>query len=139
MIYSGTVDETWWLLVVDRLVEVAMKKGILHIQLVDRPGAGDGNAENGPNGGLFDHRTEGLVVVNAFSLRKPADHPAGLVTSEGPIGMEFVPENPLARHNVRARRARNKTPGVVVDECLVLSHHRSPPVGIGQGAAVVRR
>jgi hypothetical protein len=137
VICSGGVDETWWLLAVDRLVEVAVKKGILHVQLVDRPSAGDVNAENSPNGGLFDHRTEGLVVVNAFSLREAADHPAGLVTSEGPIGMEFVPENPLARHNVRARGARNKMPGVVVDECLVLIHHHSPPVGIGQGAAVI--
>jgi hypothetical protein len=48
-------------------------------------------------------------------------------------------EDPLARHNVDARRLRNETPCPIVDEHLLLVSHGCPPVSFGQGAAVVRR
>ena len=51
---------------------MAMKKGILHVELVDRPGAGDSQAEDDPYGGRFDNRTEGLVVVDAVLLGEAA-------------------------------------------------------------------
>jgi len=117
---------------------VAVKKGVLHVQLVNRPGTGCGDAEYRSYGGRFDNRAESLVVVDALALGEASDNPASLVASEGPIGMELVPEDPLHGHDVGARGTRNELPGVVVDEGLVLIHHRSTPVGVGQSAAVVR-
>jgi hypothetical protein len=42
---TSNFDESWRLLTVDDLLEVAVKKGVLHVQLVNRPGAGRGDAE----------------------------------------------------------------------------------------------
>jgi hypothetical protein len=89
-------------LTVDDLLEVAVKKGVLHVQLVNRPGVGRGDAEYRPYGGRFDDRTEGLVVVDALTLGEALDNPTSLVASEGPIDMELVPEDPLPRHDVGA-------------------------------------
>jgi hypothetical protein len=118
-----------------------VKKGILYVQLVNRPGAGRGDAEYRPYGGRFDDRAEGLVVVDALALGEASDNPASLAASEGPIGMLLVPEDPLPRHDVGAGGGGggNELPGVIVGEGLVLIHHRGTPVGVGQRAAVVRR
>ena len=136
---GGTrVDEAWWLLAVDSLLEMTVKESILHVQLVDRPGARCGDAEDGPNGGRFDHRAEGIVVVDALALREAADHPASLVAGKRSIGVELVSEEPFSRHDVGTGGTRDELPGVVVDKSLVLIRHRCAPVGIGQRAAIVR-
>jgi hypothetical protein len=51
MIWGARVDESWRLLAVDGHLEVVVKKGVLHVQLVNGPGAGCGDAEYRPNGG----------------------------------------------------------------------------------------
>jgi hypothetical protein len=103
VVWGTRVDESWRLLTVDGLLEVAVKKGVLHVQLVNRPGAGRGDAEYRPYGGRFDDRAEGLVVVNALTMGEASDNPASLVASEGPIGMELVPKDPLPRHDIGPR------------------------------------
>jgi hypothetical protein len=65
---GGRVDEAGRLLTVDGLVQVAMEKGVLHVQLMDRPGAKSGDAEDDPDGGRLDSWTERLVVVDAMPL-----------------------------------------------------------------------
>jgi len=39
MIRSRRVDEAWRLLTIDGLLKMTMKKGILHVELGDRPRA----------------------------------------------------------------------------------------------------
>jgi len=68
MIRCSGVDEAGRLLAVDRLVQMAVKKGVLHIQLMYRPGARSGDAEDDADGSRFDDRTERLVVVDAVLL-----------------------------------------------------------------------
>jgi hypothetical protein len=41
---------------------------ILHIELVNRLGAGDGQGEHGADRSRLDHRVEGLIVVDVGSL-----------------------------------------------------------------------
>jgi hypothetical protein len=84
------VGGSWRLLIVDVLLEVAVKKGVLHVQLVNRLGAGRGDAEHRPYGGQFDNRAEGLVVVDALALGEASNNPVSLMAREGPIGMELV-------------------------------------------------
>jgi hypothetical protein len=103
VIWSARVDETWRLLAVDGLLEMAVKKGVLHVQLMNGPGAGCGDAKYRPYGSRFDNRAEGLVVVNALALGEATDNPASLGASKGPIGMELVPEDPLPRYDVGSR------------------------------------
>jgi len=131
MIWRSWVDKTRRLLAVDRLLQMAMKKSILHVELMDGPGARDGEAEDDPYRGWFDNWTEGLVVVDAVLLQEPANNPPGLVSSEGAIGVVLVLEDPLAGDDISMRRSRNKPPGVVVDERLVLVNHRSAPIWVG--------
>jgi hypothetical protein len=139
VIWSARVDESWRLLAVDGLLEVAVKKGVLHVQLMNGPGARCGDAKYRPYGSRFDNRAKGLVVVNALTLGEATDNPASLVASKGPIDMELVLEDPLPRYDVGSGGPRNKLPCVVVDEGLIFIHHRGTPVGIGQRATVVRR
>jgi len=114
-----------------------VKKGILHIQLVDRPPTRGSNAEDDPNGGRLDDGTERLVVVDAVALGEAADDPVSLVTSQCAIGVELVPEDPLACDHVGAGRPGNESPRVVVDESLVLLSHGRAPLGVGKGPSVV--
>ena len=62
-----------------------MKKSILHVQLVNRPVARDGDAEDGPDGGRLDDRAESLVVVDAVALGEATNHPTRLVTGKGAV------------------------------------------------------
>ena len=139
MIRIGGVDKARWLLAVDSLLQVTVKKCVLHVELMDGPGARDGEAEDNPYRGRFDNRTEGLVVVDVVLLGEAADHPAGFVTSQGAVRVEFMFKNPLPRHDVGAWWSWNKAPGAVVDERLVLVRHGSPPVRVSQPTPVVRR
>jgi hypothetical protein len=76
------VNETGGLLAVDNFVEMTMKKGVFDIKLVDRPGVRESKREDDANGGgWFNDRTKSLIEVDSRLLRKPADHPAGLMTS----------------------------------------------------------
>ena len=68
MVWGSRVDEAVRLLAVDRLVQMAVKKGVLHVQLMYRPGARSGDAEDDADGSQFDDRTERLVVVDAVLL-----------------------------------------------------------------------
>jgi hypothetical protein len=131
------IDEARRLLVVDCLVKVVVKKGVLHVQLMDRPGARDNDAENSPDGGWFDNRAERLVVVDAVTLRETTDDPPGLMTSQGAVSTKFVLEDPLAGDDDGTRRSRNETPGAIVDERLVLFNHRRAPILIGERGARV--
>jgi len=47
---------------------MAVKKGVLHIQLMYRPGMRGGDAEDDPDGGRLDNRTERLVIVDVVLL-----------------------------------------------------------------------
>ena len=81
MIRIGGVDKARWLLAVDNLLQVTVKKCVLHIELMDQPGVRGGDAEDDTYRRQFDNWTEGLVVVDAVLLGEAADHPAGFVTS----------------------------------------------------------
>ena len=133
------VDEAGRLLTVDGLLQVSVKKGVLHVHLVDRPTPGSGDAEDDADRRRLDDRVERLIVVDAVALSEAADHPAGLVTGEGAVGVEFMLINPLARHNVGTWRSGYKAPCVVVDQGLLLVCHGRPPLWVSKGAPVVPR
>lgn len=116
-----------------------MEEGILHVELPDGPVSGRSNAEDGADRGRLDDRAECFVVVDAFLLGEATNDPACLVPGEGAVGVELVFEQPLASDNVRTRRPGYEAPSAVVDQCLVLVRHRSTPIWIGQGTAIVRR
>jgi hypothetical protein len=131
------VDEVGRLLAVDDLLEVAVKKSVLHIQLADGPRTRGSDAEDSPDGRVFDHRAERLIVVDAMLLREIAHHPACLVTSKSAIRVVLMLEDPFPGDNICAGGSGNEAPGAVVDERLVFLGHGRAPVWISQTAAVV--
>lgn len=53
---------------VDNLLQVTVKKDILHIQLMDRPMSRYRNTENSAYSGWFDNRAKYLVTINSGLL-----------------------------------------------------------------------
>ena len=102
MIGLGGVNKPSRLDAVDCLIQGAMEKGILHIKLVNRPGARQSQSENHPDGGWLDNWTEGFIVVNAWPLCEPAEDLASFVAVKRTIGLELVAKDPLAGDEVDA-------------------------------------
>jgi hypothetical protein len=104
---SRQVNEPGWLLTVNHLVQMTVKKRVLHVQLMDRPGTRDGDAEDDPNGGRFDDRAKSLIVVDTVTLREATNYPSGFMTSQRTVRVELVLEDPLAGDDIGTRRSRN--------------------------------
>ena len=65
-----------------------MEEGILDIELMDRPVAGEG--EDDANSGELDDMAEGLVVVHVGALGEAPKDPTGLVAVEGAVRGKLV-------------------------------------------------
>jgi hypothetical protein len=102
---------------------------------MNRPGAGEGQGEDGADHGRLNHRVEGLIVVDAGSLGEAAKNPVSLVPFQGAVGIELVLENPLAGDDVGANGARDKIPGVVHDQGSKFFFHGMAPIWIDEGGA----
>jgi hypothetical protein len=112
-----------------------MQERILHIELVNGPGAGDGQGEHDVDHGWLDHWAEGLIVVDVESLGEAAKNQASLVPVQGAIRIGLVLENPHAGDDVGANRTRDKIPSVVGDQGTKLFFHGAMPVRIGECGA----
>jgi hypothetical protein len=137
VVRSSRVDETRRMLAVDSLLEVTMKKCILHVELVKRPATGHGSTQDSLNSRWFDNQIEGLVVIDASLLIVAADHLASLMTGRSTVGVVLEREDPLAQHNISTKRSRDETPCVVVDKSLVLLSHCRMPVCVSQPTPIV--
>jgi hypothetical protein len=102
---------------------------------MNRPGAGDGQGEDGADRGRLDHRAEGLIVVNAGSLGEAVKNPASLVPFQGAVGIKLVLKNSLTGDDVGANGARDKIPGVVGDQGSKFFFHSMTPIWIDEGGA----
>jgi hypothetical protein len=67
-----------------------MEEGILDIELMDHPVAGEGEGEDGTNSGELDDGAEGLVVVHSGALGEALKDPTGLVAVEGAVRGQLV-------------------------------------------------
>ena len=111
---------------------MAMKKGILHIQVMYRPGTRGGDAEDNPDGGRLGNRTERLIVVDVVLLGEPTNDTSGFVTSQRAISTILMLEDPLATVDICTRWSGYKTPRAIVHESLVFFSHSRAPIGIGE-------
>jgi hypothetical protein len=111
-----------------------VQEGVLDIELVNWPGASEGQREHRADGGRLHNRAEGLVVVDSGALSEAPKNPASLVSFQGTIGPSLVRPEPLAGDNVGVGRTGHQIPCLVGDERRVLLH-RPTPVGVQQGSA----
>ena len=82
MIGMSNVDESGWLLTINRLRDIPMEKGIFDIQLMNRPRLRNCDAQNSADGGWLDNRTEDLIKINTRTLRITTNNPTSLVASQ---------------------------------------------------------
>ena len=118
---------------------MSLQKGILHIELMNRPMTRYSKAKNSANGGRLDHMNESLVIIYAMLLRKSLNHPTSFVTSKRTIRMIFMLENPLSCHDISTRRPRNKTPSTIINQSLKLICHSCSPIRIRKCTAIIGR
>jgi hypothetical protein len=63
-----------------------MEEGILDVELMDRPVAGEDDADSGE----FDDRAEDLIVVYSGALGEAPKDPTGFVAVEGAVRGQLV-------------------------------------------------
>jgi hypothetical protein len=85
------------------LSQVTMEKGVLDVQLVDRPRPRDKTMQT-----VVD-----LIIANARTLSEPPKDPLSLVSVKGVVNVPLVSEHPLANHNVATAGVHNQVPGVI--------------------------
>ena len=109
------------------LIEVSVKEGIGHVQLMKRPRLSQSNGEENTDGAEARHRRECLMIVKTIGLRKTTSHETRLVASDGAIRIVLEGVHPLAGDNIGINRPRNQRPGLPLDEGRILHIHRLFP------------
>jgi hypothetical protein len=112
-----------------------VQEHILYIELMNGPGAGDGQGEHRADGDRLDHRAEGLIVVDAGPLGKAMKNPASLVPFQGAVRVELVLEDPFVGDDVGANRMRDKLPSIVGDQSIIFFFHGTALGRVGEGGA----
>jgi hypothetical protein len=110
-----------------------VEEGVLHIELLNRPGVRCGESKHRADGGRFYNRAESLVVVHPRALSEVLENLASLVAVESPIGEELVCEDPLTIYDVGAMGPGNKFSCPIAHQGPIL--HSRTPVRIGKGSA----
>jgi hypothetical protein len=123
------------LAIVHGLREGVVQEHILHIKLMNWPGVRDSQGEHGANHGRLDHRAEGLIVIDAWSLGEAMKDLASLVLLQRTVGVELVHENPFVGDDVGTNGVRDKITRVAGNQGSKLFFHGVVPVRIDDGGA----
>src|SRR5438128_7273496 len=116
---------------VDLLMQLAMKKGILHIKLRDGPSANRSNNNKSMDSGPMGNRSKSLLIIMPILLLKPTCNKTRFIALNGAIGagLDFV--YPLARDGSSRRRKRNKIPSASALKSSNLLSHSELPLRMG--------
>jgi hypothetical protein len=133
------VHKPCWLAAVDCLGQSAMKKCILHFELVHRPRPRERQRENSAHCSRLHHWTESLIIVHSGMLSEPPKDPTRLVALQSTISTALDCPNPLAGDHIATRQTWHKVPSLVGRKSSVLLFHRTKPVRICQSLTDRRR
>jgi hypothetical protein len=133
MTRKSRISKSSGLRTIHSLKESPMKKGILHVKLMNWPITRVSNSEHYTDCCRFNHWAESLIIIDARSLSKPAKYPASFVSVKRPISMKFVLEYPFTSDHVGCGGARDQIPSMIIHESNILLFHRSSPVRISEG------
>ena len=107
------VNKPHRLAAVDCLSEKAMQEGILDVELMHGPPAGESQREHRADTSRLHHWAEGLVVVNTGALSEAPENPTSLVPLKSAVSTALVSPNPIADDDVGARQTRHQIPCLV--------------------------
>jgi len=99
-LWMGGILKTRRLYTIDCLLQGAVKKGILHIKLMNRPTTRESQREDCPHSSGLHNPAENLIEIHARPLGETPKNLASLIPLQGPVGGELVLEDPLVRHHV---------------------------------------
>jgi hypothetical protein len=85
------------------------------------------------DGGLLDHRADGLIIVDVGPLGEAAKNPMSIVTFQGAVGVELVLEDPFASDDVGANRMRDKISSVVGHQSIIFLFHGTALGRVSEG------
>jgi hypothetical protein len=110
-----------------------VQERILHIKMINGPGAEDSQGEHHIDHGRLDYWAEGIIIVDVGSLGEATKDPASLVPFQRAVRVEVVLEDPFVSDDVGANRVRDKIPCVVDDQGSKFFFHGVAPVRIDEG------
>src|SRR6266540_2335432 len=95
---------------VDLLMQLAMKKSILHIKLRDGPSANRSNSNKSMDSGPMGNMSKCLLIITPILLLKPTCNKTRFIALNGAIraGLDFV--DPLESDESKRRRKKKKNP-----------------------------
>jgi hypothetical protein len=77
---------------------------------------GNRKGQNKTNSRRFNHRTEGLLIINAITLTKTLCHQPGLIAINGAVELVLDLVNPLKVDDVVITNRGNKRPSAIMVE-----------------------
>jgi hypothetical protein len=125
------------LLHVDLLIEITMKKCILHIHLVDFPSFGYRNGKCQSYGIHICYWREGLIIVNTMNLLKAFGNKLGFVFANLSIHYALGSVDPSVSDKFPPRRKGNHIPSLFLKEGVVLLLNGGFPKGISRSFAII--
>ena len=129
---------TLWLLHVNFLLKVTMKKSIGNIQLPNRPVKADSNAQNQSDSSRFYNWTKCFCEINSRLLMKSLGYQSCLVSGYCTITVKFQFINPFTPYQIEVIRRRNKNPCLLFLQSIKLSIHCLAPIWISRSYFVGR-
>jgi len=84
---------------------------------------------------MFDHMTEGFIIINTRMLCEATQNPPSLVAVKRAIRFELVTKYPFACDKVDTAWSRHQGPGVICLQGVELSLHSKAPRWVRQGGA----
>jgi hypothetical protein len=120
-------SESRWLIHVDLLLQVAIKKHRLDVHVVDIPTLLGSQRKEDLHGLHLCHGSEGIVKVDSLPLQETSCHQASLVLDDD---ADFIPpqlEHPLKGDRAVTTREISKLLGAVLLNHIHLRLHRGTP------------
>jgi hypothetical protein len=114
---------------VDLLMQLTVKKIILHVKLRDGPPMNRSHRNKSMNGGPMSNRSKSLIVTTILLLKTTSNKTRFIVLNRA-IRAGFDLIDPLAHDRNNRRRARDKLPSVDMLKSSDLLSHSILPLGM---------
>jgi hypothetical protein len=123
---------------VDLLMQLTVKKSILHVKLRDGPLTNRGHCNKSMNGGPVSNKSKGLFIVTVVLLLKTTGNKTRFIALYRAIraGLDLI--DPLARDR-NSRRVKDKIPSAGTLKSSNLLSHSKLPLRISNSIAICGR
>jgi hypothetical protein len=124
------------LLHIDLLIEITVKKCIIHVHIMDFTSLGGSNGKLQIYGIHLHYQSEGLIIVNAMHLLKTFGYYLGFVYDNMSICCALGPIDPYTPEKFPSRGKEKYIPSLFLEERVVILLHGILPKGISSSLAI---